>query len=145
MYIVYYNYSMPIVTLRLADDEYQDLKRYANSRSMSTSELLRNALFFMRFMDRTKDLTAISSFIQNDIIQSVMQDVKASMEQRMQSKEFQAKLQENLPEIKREAERFAIEIQKIAPYRKRRGRPPKDPKLTLAPSQQPEGRVASDK
>ena len=122
---------MPVVTLRLADDEYLDLKNYAKSRSVTTSELLRNAIFFMRLMDRLKDLTAIGKFIQSDLIDSVMQDVKASMERKMQSKEFQAKLQENLPEIKKQAEQFAAELQKIAPYRKRRGRPPKDEKKLL--------------
>jgi tRNA(Ile)-lysidine synthase TilS/MesJ len=114
---------VPIVTLRLAEDEYEDLKKYAKSKEMTISEFLRNAIFFSRVMDEIQSSKILTGFMRNKLIDTVMSDVKASLEKRVQTEEFQEDLKEYMPELKRQALALGERLQKIAPYKKPRGRP----------------------
>lgn len=115
---------VPIVAVRLAVDEYADLKKYAKSKNMTTSEVVRNAIFFTRLMDELQTSELLSGFMRSKIINTVMQDMKASLVKRLQTKEFQAELKEYMPTLQHQAAQLAESIKKIAPYKKRRGRPP---------------------
>jgi len=115
---------VPSIAVRLASDEYDDLKKYAMSKNMTTSEVVRNAIFFTRFMDELQTSELLNGFMRSKIIDTVMQDMKISLEKRLRSKEFQAELKEYLPQLQEKAVQLAENIKKIAPYKKRRGRPP---------------------
>lgn len=79
--------------------------------------------FFSRVMDEIQSSKILTGFMRNKLIDTVMNEVKASLEKRMQSREFQEDLEEYLPELKQQAIELATRLEKIAPYKKQRGRP----------------------
>ena len=63
---------VPSIAVRLASDEYDDLKKYAMSKNMTTSEVVRNAIFFTRFMDELQTSELLNGFMRSKIIDTAM-------------------------------------------------------------------------
>jgi len=117
---------MPLVSVRLSPEEYEQLKKFAKKQKMKVSEIIRWGIFYMKMAKDEKTMRELGAIrdLLTDSFKDVLSDVERRAVEKLRSKQFQNRLERELvPAMSAKLGSLTEAFERERPYKKRRGRP----------------------